>query len=428
MYILSNGVKITEKRHQQLCRAIKDTSKKYVYFLEMETGELIRIPRTYHQKLAAIQRKPQRFIPLPKVSKEERRKRFVAFVEELGIIDVPELQKRLSKEIKKGASIDKLEKILENDPSGWIHGWVQDEQFLLAERIEEWITAPPLNARGDPDYWYDDDCPVCQLMRKMEEENRSPTINETREAFKKAKEQGAWVGGEWFEKSEAEEERKQMEKKGFKYLGRIKNFKMPKWMECTWRRVPCGKDNCPICGRIKRDRQRHIERGEDPDDIRSVFEDVSRNFKEVLEMIKKDAQSLGIDITNIKNIKEPPEPEKFPLYKKVRAWNKSVFKIADEAELSGNWWIYTKAAADLFWYANTLMAKTYRQLCNRWHIENGDEYGEFDYQYTRYVLKECFKILRNSFKELVSNNYLQKRELDSVYSNLLKLEKQIIKI
>lgn len=416
MYILSNGVKITEKMHQRLCRAIKDDSRKYAYFLDMETGKLMRISRIHHQKLAATKKRSQRFIPLPKVSKEERRKRFVAFVEELGIIDVPKLEDCLRKEIKKGASIDKLEQIIKNDSSGWIHGWVQDEQFLLAERIEEWITEPPLNAKDDPGYWFDDDCPVCQLTKKMEEEGRQPKSLELKQAFAEAKKKGAMVGGEI------------MEKNGLEYIGNAKDFKMPKWMECTWRRVPCGKDDCPICGRIKRDRQRHIERGEDPDDIKSAFEDVGRNFKEVLQMIKRDAEQKGFDITNIEDIQEPPEPEEFPFYRKVREWNKEVFKIADEAKLSENWWIYTEASADLFWYSNTLIAKVYRQLCNKWHIRNRDDYGEFDYKYIGYVLRESLEILKKSLKELIGNHYSQKEELDSIYSNLLKLEKEIIKI
>jgi hypothetical protein len=196
MYILSNGVKITEKMHQRLCWAIKDVSRKYAYFLDIEAGKLIRVSRLHRQKLAAIKKESQRFIPLPKVSENERRNRFVAFVEELGIIDVPKLQSRLSKEIKKGASIDRLEQILKNDPSGWIHAWVQDEQFLLAERIEEWITEPPLNAKDDPDYWFDDDCPVCQLMKKVEQEGRPPKISELKGAFDEAKAKGALVGGE----------------------------------------------------------------------------------------------------------------------------------------------------------------------------------------------------------------------------------------
>lgn len=416
MYILSNGVKINEKAHQRLCLAVKDTSRKYAYFLEIDTGKLIRISCVHHRKLAAIQKESQRFIPLPEVSENDRRKRFVAFVEELGIIDVPKLQSRLSKEIKKGASIDRMEQIFKNDPSGWIHGWVQDEQFLLAERIEEWITAPPLNAKDDPDYWFDDDCPVCQLMKKMQQEGHQPKTSELKGAFDKAKKKGAFVGGEIMENNELE------------YIGNNKDFKMPRWMECAWRRVPCGKDDCPICGKVKKDRQRHIEKGEDPDDIKSVLKDVDRNFKEVLQMVKKDAKRMGIDIINIKDIKEPPEPEKFSFYRKVEKWNKAVFKLAKEAELSENWWIYTEEAADLFWYANTLIAKTYRQLCNKWHIKNVDNYGDFDYQYTKYVLRECLKILKKSLKELIQNNQAQKKELNSIFLYFLKLEKQIIKI
>lgn len=207
-----------------------------------------------------------------------------------------------------------------------------------------------------------------------------------------------------------------------------REFKMPKWMECTWRRIPCGEDNCPICGQIKRDRQRHIERGEDPDDLKNVFEDVSQKFKEVLEIIKKDAKSKRFNITNIENIKEPPEPKEFPFYNEGEKWNKSVMVLGDNARALDEFWIHTEEAADLFWYANTLMTKTYRQLCNKWHIENGDDYGELDHRYTGYVLKECLKILKKSLRKLVNNNYPQKIELNSTYSNLLKLEKEIIKI
>ncbi|PIP17147.1 MAG: hypothetical protein COX44_01480 [Candidatus Portnoybacteria bacterium CG23_combo_of_CG06-09_8_20_14_all_37_13] len=256
----------------------------------------------------------------------------------------------------------------------------------------------------DEDFF--DDCPVCQAMKFAQEKGRMPTISELREAHKKAKEKGAIVGGELLEKND---------------------FQMPRWMECTWRRVPCGKDDCPICGRIKRDRQRHIERGEDPDDIKNTIEDVGQSFKEALEIIKKDAESKGFDITNIKNIQEPPKPQEFPLYNKIEEWNKSVRTLENMTKALGEFWLHTEEAADLFWYAHILLARTYRQLCNQWHIRNGDDYGKFDHQYTGYVLNECLEILKKSLKELASN-YSQRQELNSIYSNLLKLEKQITKI
>lgn len=49
----------------------------------------------------------------------------------------------------------------------------------------------------DDDFF--DDCPVCQAMKFAKENGRMPTLSELEEAFKKAKEKGAIVGGEWFE-------------------------------------------------------------------------------------------------------------------------------------------------------------------------------------------------------------------------------------
>lgn len=56
---------------------------------------------------------------------------------------------------------------------------------------------------------------------------------------------------------------------------------MKKWQDCQWLRVPCGEDECPICGPIKKSRERHIARGDNPDSAENVMADVSRNFKEV---------------------------------------------------------------------------------------------------------------------------------------------------
>jgi len=45
-----------------------------------------------------------------------------------------------------------------------------------------------------------DDCSICRAMKAAQEQGRELTSEELREAFKKAKEKGAVVGGEWFEK------------------------------------------------------------------------------------------------------------------------------------------------------------------------------------------------------------------------------------
>ena len=157
---------------------------------------------------------------------------------------------------------------------------------------------------------------------------------------------------------------------------RVAKLKMPKWMECSWRRVACNKPSCRICGQILRDQQRHTDRGEYSEDMANVFEDIGNTLKKALQMIKKDAERLGIDLENLEAIKEPPSPTKFSLYCDVAKWRKSVMELGDAADEGGSLWLETEAAHDLFWYANTLAAKTYRQLCNRWHIKEKDGYGE----------------------------------------------------
>lgn len=226
------------------------------------------------------------------------------------------------------------------------------------------------------------------------------------------------------------DERKWMKERGFEYIGTEDDFMMPKWMDCTWRRVPCGQDECKICGRIQQDRLRHIMKGEDPDDMKSVFEDAGKSLGEALAMIKQDTAEMGIDITNLSEaeLEEPPVPDAFPLYQKVVEWHDGMAAVIKEADLRGSAWLFTEAAADLGWYENTLLAKVYRQLCNQWHLDRGDEYGEADYKYTKYVLGECLKILEKSFAELSAIGSLESGRLRRYLIRLHELKESILSI
>ncbi|MBI2041468.1 MAG: hypothetical protein HYT20_00425 [Candidatus Nealsonbacteria bacterium] len=53
-----------------------------------------------------------------------------------------------------------------------------------------------VSGSGDDELF--DDCPICQAMKAAKEQGKEPTQEELKEAFKKAKEDGAIVGGEWF--------------------------------------------------------------------------------------------------------------------------------------------------------------------------------------------------------------------------------------
>ncbi len=190
-----------------------------------------------------------------------------------------------------------------------------------------------------------------------------------------------------------------------------------KMLDCAWKRIPCGQDSCPICGRINRDRKKFIARGKDPDLPESVFESVGAQFAETLAMVKKDAERMGIDITNLENVEDVPEPESFPLSVKAERWYKTFRKYIEEEEKSGVPWLLTEEFLDIIWYAGILNTKIYRQLCNRWYMDNKKGYGDFDYQYTAKVLKQVCRILDNAFKKLMPvNPYL--RQFQKIFSEL----------
>ena len=203
-------------------------------------------------------------------------------------------------------------------------------------------------------------------------------------------------------------------------------FEMPGWMECFWKRKSCGKKGCPVCGRIEKDHEKNIERGENPDEMKFALDDLGKHFKETLDLVKKDAEKMGIDITNIDDIQAPPEPEKYPLCIEVVKWRDSVYSLIENKELP--LWAYTEAADDLFWYSNTICAKTYRQFCNKWQIEKGDKFGDFDYEYTKYVLSECFDIIQKSISELIPTCTEDKMKLMFVSDSALKLKAKVLKI
>ncbi|OGF41188.1 hypothetical protein A2477_01050 [Candidatus Falkowbacteria bacterium RIFOXYC2_FULL_47_12] len=181
-------------------------------------------------------------------------------------------------------------------------------------------------------------------------------------------------------------------------------FAIPAWMDCTWRRIPCGKLTCPICGRMVRVRARHIARGEDPDDLAAVFADMGENFSETLRLLREDARQLGVDLE--KEPDEPPlqtpEPDAFPLYGVVKNWQECLEMILAAGYSAGASWVITDVYADLSWYGNALLAKTYRQLCAAWEKKYAPTlFGEADFRYTRDVLAECCAILTRNLRELL---------------------------
>jgi len=99
---------------------------------------------------------------------------------------------------------------------------------------------------------------------------------------------------------------------------------------------------------------------------------------------------------------ETPEPDAFPLYRAVRNWNECLLLLLQAGRDNGAPWVITDVYADLGWYGNTLLAKTYRQLSGWWERQHEPAFfSEADFVYTRRVLGECCAILARSLRELL---------------------------
>lgn len=179
---------------------------------------------------------------------------------------------------------------------------------------------------------------------------------------------------------------------------------MPLWQDCQWRRKACGQDDCPICGRLNRNRKKHLDSGEDPDSIDSVIMDVSNSFKEMLSLLQNDIKKSGIKIDQINKIDEKPSPIDFPIYNKIMQWRQGIYDIAEASGEDSDAWLETEAGEDLLWYSNTLLVKIFRQFSTVWEMKNNSsEYLESEYYYTGFVLGEVVDILNKSLRELSTN-------------------------
>ncbi len=207
-------------------------------------------------------------------------------------------------------------------------------------------------------------------------------------------------------------------------------FKPPKWWECQWRRITCGKDSCRLCGSINKRRRYHLAKGEDPDSMESVFSDVSSSFIETLELLKKQSEKLGVNLADMEDVEEnePPDYSSNPIFQRVEKWHKGIAKLGLEAEDAFLAWRHSDAGKDLLWYPSMLVVKLRRQLDNLWELSNGHEYIDMDIEYTAYILRESITILKKALVELSSLRTPQKIDFTLYLNELENIEPDILKL
>ncbi len=188
---------------------------------------------------------------------------------------------------------------------------------------------------------------------------------------------------------------------------------VPEWWDCTWSRLSCGDENCPVCGPAKKAKEKNRLLKRDAYGIEARFEEINRKLNEVFQEMEDLDEIGGADTEDL------PDPESFSIYNSVSSWCHDVYSIIDESDALSSSWLYTEDGKDLLWYSNVLVGKTYRQLCNRWKMDKGEGDGEFeyDYYYNQYVLVECLSILVDSLEQLqtMDSSHKEKFKLASIF-------------
>jgi hypothetical protein len=128
---------------------------------------------------------------------------------------------------------------------------------------------------------------------------------------------------------------------------------------------------CVIC----RDEIKSIEeykmRSEDPYAWKNVFKDIEHNFALTVEMVKRDAEKMGIDLDNIPDgeYQESPNPNRYKIYRLVRMYGDQVGRIIENLEFVPeeiNAKLVIKAFDVLSHSRSFVIVKIARALNSRW--------------------------------------------------------------
>lgn len=167
-YKLPNGKKITER---DIFIAMTDNNVFNHYYLDIETGKVKLISEEFDIEpddlLDEVKKNRERYFEIPKIPEEERHSWMKEFVKEM--VYPESVREKLNFILTKTRDFLLFEKVLYKE--SWIWGWVEWKRFELFEELEQWFY------EIEPDIeeiWeYDDDCPICQSMKTMEEKKIS---------------------------------------------------------------------------------------------------------------------------------------------------------------------------------------------------------------------------------------------------------------
>jgi len=181
----------------QVIVAMQDNNPKDHFFLNRQTGDVKLISEAAKsmskQTLKHILNNDN-FFPIPSVSLNDQFEWAKDFTVSLVEHEDNDMYEMLIAALNSKDALRHFEDVLGQD-KGWQAGWHQWKDDCCFEEMLSWFDRLDIVIKEEMEY--DDDCPVCQAMKRGDY-----SLDGLKAAFQKAGDQGAMVGGEWFIESE----------------------------------------------------------------------------------------------------------------------------------------------------------------------------------------------------------------------------------
>lgn len=182
MLLLQNGNQINQ---DALIQAL-DGKFDFACYLDVQTGRIGRLEALG----CSIADKSRHFL-IPQVEDSTKLKWVPDFIEVMVPEYDPALADSLRFALKCPRPFFKFKGLIDAAGSEWIDSWEMWKGDPLDEEMWGWLETLPVDVEEKWE-WFDD-CPCCQMMKEAEEQGRAPTIQETKQAFRKASEQNPFA-------------------------------------------------------------------------------------------------------------------------------------------------------------------------------------------------------------------------------------------
>jgi hypothetical protein len=363
MFRLPNNACVTERTVSALCAALIDSRGTHTHLLDRETGDLVSIHERHHHKLARHSDRG-RYVIVPHISQETRVEWMHQFVraclrdssEGAGAWVAGQSDTVVRTRV---VDVDTVESLLRRTSNDAYVSWRTWEDQKLYERIKGWLACAPISAIDDHD-WSLDHISGADMYQPLEGGYRVRSAHPDPRVSRIV----------------------------------VQEDPYPAWLDCEWRRDPCDMQSCPVCSVLESQRDglvstdRSADGGAPGAGVAEVFERalaqlrvvaVRTGTEEPLPGGRDDEALLGID--------------ELTLMQTLLTWRAQVHGLFETAYETGLFWPGTECGADLAWYANTLVTKSYRQCVNVWDLQRVDTSAHADYAYVARVLREVLDIL-----------------------------------